>query len=242
MIRYDVFPVLEESNIGRNWLLNIFQKEITPIFLGRNKVRLGVVGGSYTEPEIRELNKLKIDLHVSTLGIEASDFFLDLNSEFEIDSKFDFDLLLCSQVFEHIWNHGAAFETLFQLTSFNGYVWINVPASNRMHGSPDFYSAGFTSEYLSENLRRVGFKVISSGSVGTQRNYLATHMLPYWLSVKAHSQPILTLRHDTSLLKNFYLFLRYLPTLLMLQFTSTRINFAGRYTTESWALAFKSSE
>jgi len=114
---------------------------------------------------------------------------------------------------------------------------MSAPASNRVHGSPEYYSAGFTSEYLDKNLQEVGFEILGSGSVGTKRNYVATHLLPYWLSVRAHRYPLIFIRHNTRLAKNLYFFLRYFFTLFRLQFTSARLQSTGRFLTESWVIA-----
>lgn len=233
--------ILEPSNAGRNWLVHVFLKQVVPRVQETNQLRVGVVGGTKLEPEILELAKLVPRLEISTLGIEKPDYYLDLNDGADNFPGLNFDLLLCSQVLEHVWNHGKFFGSLYNLLAPQGILWINVPASNRAHGSPEFYSAGFTRGYLEKNLMQTGFKIVGSGSIGTKRNYIATHLLPYWLSVYAHRFPLFCIRYNTGKVKNTLLFLRYFFILVRLQITSSRIRNEGRYLTESWVIATRSS-
>ena len=229
--------VLEPSNAGRNWLMNVFIGQVPRLVSMKKILLVGVVGGTKSEPELRELSKVVPNLRISTLGIEDADYFLDLNIGTNDLTRVQFDLILCSQVLEHLWNHKQAFESLYESLIPGGILWINAPTSNRAHGSPEYYSAGFTSEYLVKNLQFEGFEIIVSGRVGTKRNYLATHLLPYWLSVRAHRFPLIFIRHNTRLVKNLFFFSRYFFTLFRLQFTSTRLQSTGRYLTESWVIA-----
>ncbi len=231
--------MLEPSNVGRNWLTNVFSEQLAVSLVGAKDFHVGVVGGSIFEPELIELSKFVTDFKTSTLGIEKTDHYLDLNTGPATRIDLRFDLILCSQVLEHVWNHQKAFESLYDLVTPGGNLWINVPTSNREHGSPDYFSAGFTSSYLEQNLQLAGFEVVKSGSVGTKRNYLATHSLPYWLSVNSHRFPLLYMRYKTSKLKNLYFFFRYFLTLFKLQFTSSALQNSGPYLTESWAIAKK---
>jgi SAM-dependent methyltransferase len=179
------------ENFGRAVVLAQFIEQTIEIFSNNRNIRIAVVGGSDDEPEIRALKALGLKLEVSIFGIEENIQYLDLNNEPVLTqtSYGKYDLILCSQVFEHIWNHESAFKILLQLTSKDSYLWLACPASNHPHGSPSYFSAGYTSEYLSLNLNRMGLTIIAAGQIGTPRNYRATHILPTWLSVRGHSFP-----------------------------------------------------
>ena len=71
---------LEPSNVGRNWLLNIFADELVPLLPVDEKLKTGVIGGSKKEPEITFLEEREVRLDIQTLGIESSDIYVDLNS------------------------------------------------------------------------------------------------------------------------------------------------------------------
>lgn len=226
-----------DSNMGREWLLHIFAHKIVDQFNPVHPISIGIIGGTIDDPEFLMMQNR---FHVSRfeiLGIENPTIYLDLNSGQGIEVIERFDLLLCSQVLEHVWNHSRAFETIALLLKPNGLLWMNTPASNRPHGSPEYFSAGFTPDYLSLNLTMKGLNVIDSGSVGSKRNYYATHLLPYWLSVKAHQFPVFFQRYKTSVAKNFYFSFRYFFTNVMLQFTSSQLRTDIEFSTESWVIA-----
>jgi hypothetical protein len=85
---------LEPSNVGRNWLMNVFINQASLHFGTKKHLYVGVVGGTKSEPEIRELSNFIPDLQISTLGIEDSDYFLDLNFGAINASGVQFDLIL----------------------------------------------------------------------------------------------------------------------------------------------------
>jgi hypothetical protein len=113
-----------------------------------------VVGGTEQDPEYQLLMQLHPECTFQFLGLEAAkeDFIsLDLNGD---SSQLpNAKLVVCSQVLEHVWNHESFFRNLSRLTEVDGYLWLNVPMSNFVHGSPDYFSAGFTPEYLEKNLK-----------------------------------------------------------------------------------------
>jgi 2-polyprenyl-3-methyl-5-hydroxy-6-metoxy-1,4-benzoquinol methylase len=106
---------------------------------------VGVLGGGRDEPEIQALGTIDRKFNVRTIGLDASEIHLDLNSASLTDDSFEkFDFLLCSQVLEHVWNHNNFFINLNSLVKKGGLVWLSAPAVNHPHGSPDFYSPGFS--------------------------------------------------------------------------------------------------
>ena len=102
---------------------------------------IAVVGGSSREPELSIFRQLYPSARIEFFGIENSceetnfqEF--DLNSD-EYSSGDKFDFIICSQVLEHIWNLENSFRVFLQMTKPGGYRWVNVPASNFPHGSPN---------------------------------------------------------------------------------------------------------
>ena len=116
-------------------------------------IRVAVLGGYSGEPELLILQdhyKLEVT-HFGVEGIvEHGSIYLDLNDppiNIEI-YKSGFDLVLCSQVLEHLWNVNSAFECFTFLLRQSGYLWVACPFSNFLHGSPAFYSAGYSPDLL----------------------------------------------------------------------------------------------
>lgn len=148
--------------------------------------RICVVGGSQADPELRIFTERAASITI--LGVEASQVFFDLNDPTS-NCESSFDLVLCSQVLEHVWRPELALHLLATLVRPGGYIWVACPFSNFPHGSPDFYSAGYTNALIEKNLELNGLQVLSSGSVSSKRNYLARHRFRLWLSVAETAAP-----------------------------------------------------
>jgi SAM-dependent methyltransferase len=153
--------------------------------------RVALVGGGIGEAEI-ELLKKNSTFDVTYFGIERipneNFFFLDLNYDTAFEDSFD--LVVCSQVLEHVWNHQTFFDNLTKLVKARGLLWIGCPASNYPHGSPEYFSAGFAPDYLINNLRMRNLELLLSGSLGSKRYYYLTHSLQIWGSKNLHRFPI----------------------------------------------------
>jgi hypothetical protein len=204
-----------------------------------------VVGGSAEEPEIEALRQLGLYVNVYTIGIEDSDVNLDLNLPPRtglLDQNID--LLLCSQVCEHIWNHENFFRNIAELCQNSKYLWLGVPASNRPHASPDFFSAGFTQDYLQRNLEYRGLQVLKAGQIGSRRLYESAMLSDSWMTYISHRFPpfqyLSEVRSEDSKLALFratFQTMKSCPQLLRFLFLSSKIDNSQRYATESWALA-----
>ena len=166
-------------------VLKEFKRLSTPLLSSIQTVI--VVGGGSIDPEIVHLESIGRNFQISYVGIEETELnfqFLDLNQESTLNKQAD--LVCCSQVLEHIWNHQTFFNHLKNLTKPEGYLWINVPFSNFVHGSPHFYSSRFSPDYLVQNLEKIGFEIVYANQLGSRRYYLATHILNVWLTEKEH--------------------------------------------------------
>lgn len=200
-----------------------------------------IVGGTTQDPELIYLKRSGKPIEVAFLGVEDTKenfYFFDLNEVNRLNKSWD--LVLCSQVLEHVWNHHNFFVNLREITKKGGYVWLNVPMSNFVHGSPDYYSAGFAPEYIKKNLEKNNFEIIKSDSIGSKRFYFATHLLSSWLSEREHAHPLVNydFQPGTKLgvLRKFLLdWVRRTP----LVFVSKKITNNPRFATESFVLAKK---
>jgi len=198
-----------------------------------------VVGGTPQDPEYEFIKSLGGSTQTRFLGIEKTDsnfHYLDLN-DFH-SQTISGRLVLCSQVLEHVWNHENFFLNLKELTEKNGYLWLNVPMSNFVHGSPEYYSAGFAKEYLVKNLEKNHFEIISSGSIGSRRYYAATHLLGNWLTEKEHENPLFNYHFQPGtrlgIIKKLIIDLsRRIPLL----FLSKKVTDLPRYATEAFVFA-----
>lgn len=175
----------------RHSIVEAFQKNVVP------SLRLGacvaLVGGSGGDPELKKLPPVA---KVTFFGIEnPSDetpyTYLDLN-KLSVVSHGQYDLVLCSQVLEHVWNLSTALQELIRLVNPGGLLWIGVPASNFAHGSPDYYYAGSTPQSLSLQLEKYGLDLAGSGVVGSKRAYIWRHVFRYWSTEQELARPVVS--------------------------------------------------
>ena len=156
---------------------------------------VAVVGGTSKDAEVEILIKNFPNIEITYFGIDnprndRNFEFFDLNIQQDIDRSFS--LVLCSQVIEHVHNLEIAFRNITKLSlKKDGYVWINCPASNMPHGSPNYYAAGYSKELIQEYLLRNNQKIIESGYFGSKRYIFFTHSLHFWATKREHSHPII---------------------------------------------------
>ncbi len=159
---------------------------------------VAVVGGSPSEPELKVIRNLYPDAKVTFFGVEklGNDVeFVEYDLNQNQNPAHNYDLVICSQVLEHVWNIQVAIENLRKLlTPITGLLWLNCPASNMVHGSPHYYSAGYSPEMLEKLASNNALEVIQIGSLGSRRMYFFTHALQYWPSKFELSHPVISYR------------------------------------------------
>lgn len=229
------------ENFGRALVLIEFIDMCKSKFDKREKLNVALIGGYESEPEIKVLNLLNITFELNIYGIEEGMRYFDLNVENKRNPNLNdhYDLILCSQVWEHIWNHNQAMTNIYDLMSIDTILWLACPTSNRPHSSPNYYTAGFTLEYLQLNLQLHNFVILGGGQLGTRRNYIATHTIPKWLSVKGHLFPPIWAFSDKNFIKRSFLSLRYFLRNFDLLFFSRKVTSDVRCATETWVCAMR---
>lgn len=231
-------PNIEVNNFGRTFIANQFVRVYKEFSAGIKVERIAIVGGSRLDPEAIWLASEYPNAEFIIVGIEAAQYYLDLNQR-NSEAIPVSNVVLVSQVIEHVWNHQNFFDNVISLTSENGIIWVGCPASNKVHGSPDFYSAGFTAAFLSQNFVLGGVQSCASGGFGTKRLYWATHLLPGWFSRRAHTFPQLFAFDDRRLALRWFLRIRFAPILFLLNFVSPLKTENERWFTESWWMGQK---
>lgn len=223
----------------RELVLEIFTSTISPFIQRIDNV--AVVGGSTVEPEVLALQKLK-EFKVHTFGIEDEcEHYMDLNIQIGLSTSLisiqTFDLVLCSQVLEHVFDVKHAIQNLANLTKEGGIIWIACPASNRSHGSPHYYSAGYQPELITKIAEQLHLKVINKGVLGSKRQYFFTHALRVWPNEVELRHPIT--KYDFSRYQGgpcitLLRFIRDLPGRLYSCFISNKISQQIEYATETY--------
>lgn len=140
---------------------------------GRKFHKIGVISGSENEPELR------------LVSFDSCDFLsFEQDAKYDLDTQWDeearFDLTLCNQVLEHLFNPQQAMANLVACTVKNGYIFVSVPTVNRIHGEPFFYSSGYHPRFLERLGKTAGVKLVAAGQWGS-RKYLLHAVNGSWL-------------------------------------------------------------
>ena len=203
--------------------------------------RVAVVGGSKFEPEILALGAI-LNFELDIYGIEQDNIFLDLNESQSTNRMKQYDLVVCSQVVEHIYDLHQGLINLMAITRPGGYLWIGCPASNRSHGSPEYYSAGYQPELFRNLFIKFGWKVHLATRLGSHRYYFMNHGLRVWANKDELKHPVT--KYDLRRLpgprgRDLLRFLRDLPgRFFSLQF-SAEVTDQVEYSTETYVLVEK---
>lgn len=170
-------------------------REFTKWFSGlaSKPINIAIVGGTSQDPEVIEIKRIAPDANINYFGIEnpfldTNFTHLNLNNSSQTSSKYD--LVICSQVLEHVWNIENTFKVLASMVITNGFLWFNCPTSNMAHGSPAYFSAGYTADFISENFKMRGFTIVESRHYGSKRYYFMTHALRFWATESEHLRPL----------------------------------------------------
>ena len=156
----------------------------------------------------------------------------DLN--FEFFGKYD--LVICSQVLEHVFRTQTAISNLTKLLNSPGFLWIACPSSNHKHGSPDYYSAGYSPEMLVKLCEDNNLDVLQSGDFGSERLYKMTHTHLYWPTKLSHKNPFLRDIERGSLLFSLRFVRRFIQNAQSI-FWSPKFLDGSMWSTESYVLA-----
>ena len=113
---------LWDINISRIILLKKFKEIVLLKLHDKKKIDIAIVGGNRNEIE---LMFIKESSSVRVFGIENYDCYLDLNVGANDLTKFD--LIICNQVIEHIWNINSAFLTFKNMMKKDALLWITCP-------------------------------------------------------------------------------------------------------------------
>lgn len=201
----------------RGHVVDLFAQVVRESRLPLSNSHVAVVGGSDADPEVQRLITMGVKSDsISYFGIEptVSSFrYLDLNFDSR-ESMPGSDLVICSQVLEHVYDVKNAIVNLVKLTKTGGYLWINCPASSRFHGAPHFYSSGYSPELILKLLEGLPmtFQVLAAANLGSARATFYEHVLRRWPDEREFNNPLLY--HTAapgSVLRAAARWVRYLP-------------------------------
>ena len=173
-----------DSNVLRNLVALDFDQACLQ---GSNLKKIAIVGGSLSDHEVQLIREKYPDALIEVYGIEQGQFFMDLN--LSPTRQKEFDLILRTNVIEHVFHHENFAKNLLSLLNQKGALWLVFPFSDMYHGSPFYYSAGFDPDYVERLFLRNDGKTEFKKIIGSKRLYFFTHLLQDWPSEFRYNHP-----------------------------------------------------
>jgi len=103
------------------------------------------------------------------------DIISDISSIPEPDASFD--VILCSEVFEHLPDPIEALKEFSRLLKLNGRLIITAPFCSLVHFAPYHYSTGFSRYWYELHLLKLGFEIEELTSNGDWFDYLRQELI-----------------------------------------------------------------
>ena len=227
---------------SREWLIDRLARNLLEGDHLSNIHRVLILGGGMGEPELRIFSQMKVEIHhagISSDTPENNFHIVDLNNA--VGLPITFDIVICNQVLEHLYNLDNAFNVMENLVGKGGLIWITCPANNYRHGSPNFFSAGYSREFLETNMLKRGFIDVDTGEVSSRRVYLYRHLMQIWPTEKQIRNPLFSYfgvsgKISLKLIYN----LKTIFWRLALSLTSRDLRVNGEYPIETYGLFKKS--
>jgi SAM-dependent methyltransferase len=152
----------------------------------------------YNDAELRFIKHRKKIEYKFSAGRKTGDLHTLGTNETSMQQK-DFDLVIISQTFEHLYDPYLCALNIFHILAPGGYFYTSAPAQNIPHMTPihfqHFRPSGFVLLFL-----RAGFEIIEYGEWGNQeyeKIVLGTHKWPNYRAFQT-----LTNRENLDYLKN----------------------------------------
>ena len=128
----------------------------------------------------------KYDGKGDTVGLQAGDWDqskLDIVSDITKipEPNKSFDVILCTEVFEHIPDPTLALKEFSRLLKKGGKLIITAPFASGTHFAPFHFYSGFNRYFYETHLPRYGFKIIEMYATGSFFEYIAQEVrrMPY---------------------------------------------------------------
>ena len=222
----------------------LFKENYLEISKNQNISNIAVIGGYISDIEIQSIIEITPSAKIKYFGIDNNPEieYLDINLTNPSVLSEEFDLVISSQVIEHIWNLSNFFTIIDKITKKNGYVWLSCPFSNIAHGSPEYYAAGYTPEFLVNNFKAGEWTPVVVTQIGSKRNYVSTHLYATWLSKEELFHPIRGYHFKPGSLQGvIWKWMREFPGKLHLSLLNNEIDSKSRWATESVVMLKKST-
>jgi ubiquinone/menaquinone biosynthesis C-methylase UbiE len=118
-------------------------------------------------------------LHTGTWDTNQIDIVSDITDIPQQDESFD--IVLCSEVLEHLPNAVLALQEFQRLLKKDGVLILTAPFCSLTHFAPYHYSTGFNRYFYEYHLKQLGFEITEISANGNYFEYLGQeiHRIPF---------------------------------------------------------------
>jgi hypothetical protein len=227
----------------RDVALSEFRTQLVKRNLIKKSLNIAIVGGSADEPE---LSAFSDNSSVTFFGIsrgqsDDSFVYLDLNDNpLELSPEYlnAFDIVICNNVLEHLHNVSNGFANLCALVASSGCLWVVVPNCTFWHGSPDYFSAGYSVDYLKIATKKNGLAVLDSGNFANCRQYRFEHLLGLWPTPGMLKYPLISYFPVAGSFSTKFLYqLKTFHVRLFLSLSKNKVTNSQDFASISWIFA-----
>lgn len=145
----------------------------------------------YTSQDINEYDpkKVKTGLQMQSWNNKAIDIVSDITKIPVRNSSYD--VVLCTEVLEHVLNPENAIKEISRITKKNGKLILTAPFCSLTHFAPYHYSSGFNRYFYKEILKKYKYKILEMSTNGNYFSYLQqeTKRAPY--VIRKYINPII---------------------------------------------------
>ena len=113
-------------------------------------------------------------LQNSSWEYPAADIICDI---LLIPETFKYELIICTEVLEHVPNPVAAFEKMVSLLAPNGVLVISVPLMSLMHQAPYWFQSGLSPQWFEYHSDRNSIEVKELSVYGDYVDYMEQEIL-----------------------------------------------------------------
>jgi len=175
--KYDLIGICDNSSVRDKWVIQkLSEIEEGKILLdagaGEMKYAKFCKHLNYISQDFGEYKpeKVRVGLHSQKWDYSKIMVRSDItNMPFDNES---IDVILCTEVFEHIKNPIKALREFYRILVRGGMLILTAPFASLVHMAPYYYYSGFSRYWYEENLQNSGFEIIESKSYGNYFSWL----------------------------------------------------------------------
>lgn len=145
----------------------------------------------YTSQDINQYDprKEKTGLQMPSWDNKSIDIVSDI-TEIPVSNS-SFDIVLCTEVLEHVLNPENAIKEMTRITKKGGKLILTAPFCSLTHFAPYHYSSGFNKFFFNEILKKYGYRIIEISTNGNYFSYMQQEIRRTPHVIKKYINPII---------------------------------------------------